>query len=166
MGTDVLRLLATVAHRQAESAADDLEAIADKQETNLARKNQLRDLEKAYDNATSDGVVDKNELQELTSWMESLQVSVGSGLNLNADYRVSGGSEDEAKTVSQNKELIENAIKDQITASKEKVDDDQSQVQFQIQVGTSDLQNAENVRSQAEKRLEQQRKDLTRNWGG
>ncbi len=39
-------------------------------------------------------------------------------------------------------------------------------LQFQIQVGTSDLQNAENVRSQAEKRLEQQRKDLTRNWGG
>lgn len=26
--------------------------------------------------------------------------------------------------------------------------------------------NAQNVRSQAEKRLEQQRKDLTRNWGG
>lgn len=40
------------------------------------------------------------------------------------------------------------------------------ELQFQIQVGTSDLQNAENVRSQAEKRLEQQRKDLTRNWGG
>jgi hypothetical protein len=39
-------------------------------------------------------------------------------------------------------------------------------VQFEIQVATSDLQNAENVRSQAEKRLEQQRKDLTRNWGG
>lgn len=28
------------------------------------------------------------------------------------------------------------------------------------------LQNAESVRSQAEKRLEQQRQDLTRNWGG
>jgi len=41
-----------------------------------------------------------------------------------------------------------------------------AEVQFQIQVGTSDLQNAENVRSQAEKRLEQQRKDLTRNWAG
>ena len=27
-------------------------------------------------------------------------------------------------------------------------------------------QNAENVRSQAEKRLETQRKDLVRNWGG
>lgn len=27
--------------------------------------------------------------------------------------------------------------------------DDQSEVQFQIQLGTSDLQNAENVRSQA-----------------
>jgi hypothetical protein len=39
-------------------------------------------------------------------------------------------------------------------------------LQFEIQMATSDLQNAENVRSQAEKRLEQQRKDLTRNWGG
>jgi hypothetical protein len=39
-------------------------------------------------------------------------------------------------------------------------------LQFEIQVATSDLQNAENVRSQAEKRLETQRKDLTRNWGG
>ena len=41
-----------------------------------------------------------------------------------------------------------------------------STLQFEIQMATSDLQNAENVRSQAEKRLEQQRKDLTRNWGG
>jgi hypothetical protein len=39
-------------------------------------------------------------------------------------------------------------------------------LQFELQMGTSDLQNAENVRSQAERRLEQQRKDLTRNWGG
>lgn len=39
-------------------------------------------------------------------------------------------------------------------------------LQFEIQMATSDLQNAENVRSQAEKRLETQRKDLTRNWGG
>jgi len=30
----------------------------------------------------------------------------------------------------------------------------------------SDIQRAENVRSQAEKRLEQQRKDLTSNWKG
>jgi hypothetical protein len=39
-------------------------------------------------------------------------------------------------------------------------------LQFELQMGTSALQNAENVRSQAEKLLEQQRKDLTRNWGG
>jgi len=39
-------------------------------------------------------------------------------------------------------------------------------IQFEIQMATSDLQNAENVRSKAEKRLEQQRKDLTRNWAG
>lgn len=166
MGTDVLRLLATVAHHQAESAADELESIADRQESNLNRKNQIRDLERAYDNATSDGVVDSTELQMLSSWMGDLGIDVGEGVDLNASYRISGGEEDEAQQVSQNKELIENAFKDSFTAAKEKVDDDQSQVQFQIQVGTSDLQNAENVRSQAEKRLEQQRKDLTRNWGG
>jgi hypothetical protein len=106
------------------------------------------------------------ELQQLTSWMSDLGIQAGAGLNTNADIRISGGSEDDAKQVSQNKELVENAIKDVVTAAKEKVDDDQSQVQFEIQVGTSDLQNAENVRSQAEKRLETQRKDLTRNWGG
>jgi hypothetical protein len=55
-------------------------------------------------------------------------------------------------------ESIEEMIKD--------VEDDQSMLQFKIQMATSDLQNAENVRSQAEKRLEQQRKDLTRNWAG
>jgi hypothetical protein len=166
MGTDVLRLLAKVSHNQAESAADDLEAIADKQEANLARKNQLRDIEKAYDNAVADGVVSAAEMQNLTAWMQDLGLTPGAGLNTGGDTRVSGGSEDEAKAVSQNKETVENGIKDVITASKEKVDDDQSQVQFLIQVGTSDLQNAENVRSQAEKRLETQRKDLTRNWGG
>ena len=48
----------------------------------------------------------------------------------------------------------------------EDVEDNQSKLQFQLQQGTSDLQNAENVRSQSEKRLEQQRKDLIRNWGG
>jgi hypothetical protein len=36
----------------------------------------------------------------------------------------------------------------------------------QLENVSGGLQNAENVRSQAEKRLEQQRKDLTRNWGG
>ncbi len=39
-------------------------------------------------------------------------------------------------------------------------------VQFKIQMATSDLQTAENVRSQVEKRLEQQRKDIIHNWGG
>ena len=36
----------------------------------------------------------------------------------------------------------------------------------QLAQALSEMQNAENVRSQAEKRLETQRKDLTRNWGG
>ena len=53
-----------------------------------------------------------------------------------------------------------------INSNSSEVEDNQSEVQFQIQLGTSDLQNAENVRSQAERRLEQQRRDLTRNWQG
>lgn len=54
--------------------------------------------------------------------------------------------------------MIEDAIED--------IEGDQSLVQFDIQMATSDLQTAENVRSSAEKRLEQQRNDLTRNWAG
>ena len=189
---DSLRILAQVSHNQAESAADDLEAIADKQEDNLEKKNKFRDAEKVYDNITADGIVTFDELVMLHEmrtfagttdesfwneqgtvrgfesaydgqWVydESKVPSTKHGNNshwymdMNAEGQ--GGSEV--------KELMGN-LKDEITAAKEKVDDDQSQVQFLIQVGTSDLQNAENVRSQAEKRLETQRKDLTRNWGG
>jgi hypothetical protein len=35
-----------------------------------------------------------------------------------------------------------------------------------VDAASTALQNAENVRSQAERRLETQRKDLARNWGG
>lgn len=165
---DVLRMLAYVHHLAANEAAEDLQSIANKQEENLKRKRQLRDLEKYYDSAVNSdgGVVTTAELNELTGWMSDLGIQAGEGLPASGDIRVSGGSDNEARQVSQNKELLESAIKDVITAAKEQVDDDQSQVQFEIQVATSDLQNAENVRSQAEKRLEQQRKDLTRNWAG
>jgi hypothetical protein len=189
---DALRLLATVSHHQAESAADDLEAIADQQESNLKKKEQLRDTEKLYDSITADGIVTFDELvslHEMREWVGTTDESFW-----NEQGRVRGFESaydgqwhyDETKVPSTKhgnnshwymdmkaegqagaevKELMEN-LKDEITAAKEGVDDDQSQVQFQIQVGTSDLQNAENVRSQAEKRLETQRKDLTRNWGG
>jgi outer membrane murein-binding lipoprotein Lpp len=46
------------------------------------------------------------------------------------------------------------------------LNDDQQLLQFEIQMATSEMQNAESTRSQAEKRLEDQRKDLRRNWAG
>ena len=44
--------------------------------------------------------------------------------------------------------------------------DESSRLQFKIQKGTSDAQDAETLRSDADKRREDHRKDLYRNWGG
>lgn len=189
---DVLRILAKVSNGQAQSAAEDLEEIANKQEDNLKKKEKFRDTERLYDNITADGIVTFDELvmlHEMRSWSGTTDASFW-----NEQGRVRGfesaydgqwvydeeripstlhgdnsrwymDMNAEGQGGSEVKELMSN-LQDEITAAKEEVDDDQSQVQFEIQVSTSDLQNAENVRSQAEKRLEQQRKDLTRNWGG
>lgn len=56
------------------------------------------------------------------------------------------------------------AVQTKLEAAKKEMEDSQSLQQFEIQ--SSSQQTSQNVRSQAEKRLEQQRKDLTRNWGG
>lgn len=56
------------------------------------------------------------------------------------------------------------AVRTKLEAAKKEMEDSQSLQQFEIQ--SSSQQTSQNVRSQAEKRLEQQRKDLTRNWGG
>lgn len=56
------------------------------------------------------------------------------------------------------------AVRTKLEAAKKEMEESQSLQQFEIQ--SSSQQTSQNVRSQAEKRLEQQRKDLTRNWGG
>lgn len=56
------------------------------------------------------------------------------------------------------------AVQTKLEAAKKEMEDSQSLQQFEIQ--SSSQQTSQNVRSQAEKRLEQMRKDLTRNWGG
>lgn len=56
------------------------------------------------------------------------------------------------------------AVRTKLEAAKKEMEESQSLQQFEIQ--SSSQQTSHNVRSQAEKRLEQQRKDLTRNWGG
>ena len=79
-----------------------------------------------------------------------------------------GGHEKETDAALAEAEVIEESVR-RLKGLEERlkdVEDDQSMIQFEIQMATSDLQNAENVRSKAEKRLEQQRKDLTRNWAG
>jgi hypothetical protein len=56
------------------------------------------------------------------------------------------------------------AVQTKLEAAKKEMEDSQSLQQFEIQ--SSSQQTSQKVRSQAEKRLEQQRRDLTRNWGG
>jgi hypothetical protein len=157
-----MRLLASVAHHQAEYAADDLEKIADKQEMQLDRKKTLRDLQEYADKViTSGDAIDQAELNKLTQWMGELGVD-NTGLGVTAGA-VGNTEEADQRT---RKDNYKNNVTDRIENAIKEVEDDQSLLQFKIQMYTSDLQNAENVRSQAEKRLETQRKDLTRNWGG
>jgi hypothetical protein len=195
--TDSMRLLSRVAHNQAEVAADDLEKIADRQETTLDEKKKARDVQEYIDKIKADDIVTFDELVTL----HELRTEIGStdkafweyggnyhtvnefdpdqlggvnpwkydankygekhGNNSHFYLELKGEDPSQRKAAEVFKNIekeVENHIKGK--------EDDQSLLQFKIQMFTSDLQNAENVRSQAEKREETQRKDLTRNWGG
>ena len=61
---------------------------------------------------------------------------------------------------------LTDAMKAILDNAKGEAEDAQSRVQFEIQIATSDMQNAEQTRSQAEKRAENLRNSLQRNWAG
>jgi hypothetical protein len=58
------------------------------------------------------------------------------------------------------------AIKDQLKDSLDNATDDGSELQFQIQTATSDMQNAESLTASLEKKLNDERAQLGKNLGG
>jgi hypothetical protein len=184
--TDSLRLLATVAHLQAQDSGAALEKIASDQKAKITEKKNVRDVQQKYSEIMSDDKVTFDELQNLhemqsafgvtdeSFWNESGRVrgadaiggweqdaSLGTGNS--RFYFETGDSSDASQRAG--KAMMEN-IKNRIDGTMDGLNDDQQLLQFEIQMATSEMQNAESTRSQAEKRLEDQRKDLRRNWAG
>ncbi len=184
--TDSLRLLATVAHLQAQDAGSALEKIANDQKAKISEKKNVRDVQQKYSEIMADDKVTFDELENLhqmqsafgvtdeSFWNESGRVrgadaiggwqqdtALGSGNS--RFFFETGDSSDESQRAG--KAMMDN-IKNRIDGKMDELNDDQQLLQFEIQMATSEMQNAESTRSQAEKRLEDQRKDLRRNWAG
>ena len=163
--TDSLRLLATVAHLQAQDSASSLEKIAADQKSKISEKKTARDIQQKYSEIMADDQVTASELATLQSMMSAAGVDFAatSGMALQDGVYKTGDSSDATQRV--NKQEMEK-LKNTIDGHMDGLNDDQQLLQFEIQMATSEMQNAESTRSQAEKRLEDQRKDLRRNWAG
>jgi hypothetical protein len=166
---DPYKLLSLVAHHQTEAYGSDLEDIAKKQEMNLDKKRAYRDLQKYAQKVLSDDVVEPGEAEKLQAWMQELGV-VESGENIMAGVTADGsgnyqlGSTEDA-TQRKNKENFKAQVTDAIENAIKDVEDTQSKDQFEIQMATSDLQNAESVRQQAYKKMDESRDKGTDAWG-
>lgn len=161
--------LAKASHYMTQVHADELETIADKQESNLAQKKKLRDLQKYYDSAMSDDTLTSDEVNKLSSWMEELGV-IDAGDNITAGLVADGNGDFQAGNAEEgverdNKEKIETQIKDSIENAIKDLEDVQSQDQFEIQMATSDLQNSETERRQAFQKMTESRKQGAQVWG-
>jgi hypothetical protein len=191
---DSYKVLARVANNQTEAYGSDLEEVANRQEANLNAKQNQRDVQKYYQQITQDEIVTFDELQnlhEMRSWIGSTDQGFWGSETVNEFepgelgynpwkydaskygldeqngnnshfYLQLGDKESEEGRKTQQvfdniKGEIENKIKD--------TEDVQSKDQFEIQMATSDLQNAESVRQQAYKKLDESRDKGTDAWG-
>jgi len=191
---DSLRILAQVSHNQAESAADDLEAIADKQEKNLKLKEKYRDAEKVYDNAVADGIVTFDELvllHEMRTYVGTTDEAFWGSETVNEfephelgfnpwkydkdkiglDEKHGNNShfylklgDKESAEGRKVQEIFDNMKKEIENSVKDK-EDVQAKDQFEIQMATSDLQNSESVRQQAYKKMDESRDKGSDAWG-
>ncbi|MCA9552656.1 MAG: hypothetical protein KC933_21665 [Myxococcales bacterium] len=193
--TDILHKLAAVSNLQAQDAASDLNKLADRQQEKVYEKRAVRDVQEYYDTVMSDDVVTFDELQNLhemrseigattdnfwnsdgkvngfssadgTSWSyDSAQVnSHGNGNNDGFSIDLREDADNPLKNSTAKKGL--EAIDREIDGVMDDLEDDESLLQFEIQVGTSKMTSAEQSRAGAEKRLEDHRKTLQQKWEG
>ncbi len=171
--TDSLRLLATVAHLQAKDSGKNLEDIANQQKGKIGEKSKLREVQKYYDKIIADDRVDQGEwdnLQRLRGELGGAGILTASAdmdatawKGTGADRHLELGNTAEDTQNARAKQGME-AIKSELDGAMDGLNDDQQLLQFEIQMATSEMQNAESTRSQSEKRMEDQRKELRRNW--
>ncbi|MCA9488423.1 MAG: hypothetical protein KC621_00825 [Myxococcales bacterium] len=165
--TDILHKLAAVSHLQAQDASSDLNKLADDQKEKVYQKREVRDLQEYYDQVMSDDSVSAQELSNLQTMRGELGFSSDftwdtSGLSGSGSY-ATGDTTDGAQRG--NLKVME-SIEREIDGVMDGLEDDESLLQFEIQVGTSKMTSAEQSRAGAEKRLEDHRKTLQQKWEG
>jgi len=165
--TDILHKLAAVSHLQAQDASSDLNKLADDQKEKVYQKREVRDLQEYYDQVMSDDSVSAQELANLQTMRGELGFSSDftwdtSGLSGSGSY-ATGDTTDGAQRG--NLKVME-SIEREIDGVMDGLEDDESLLQFEIQVGTSKMTSAEQSRAGAEKRLEDHRKTLQQKWEG
>ncbi len=190
---DILHKLAALSNLQAQSAATDLDKLADDQKSKVYEKREVRDVQKYYDTIMSDDVIDFDELQNLqrmrseigstdesfwnsdgrvtettdagiTNWdYDSAKVnSNGNGNNDGFSLDVGDATDETSSTARKMMETIER----EIDGTMDNLEDNESLLQFEIQIGTSKMTSSEQSRAGAEKRLEDHRKTLQQKWEG
>jgi len=169
--TDVLMKLARVNTMKAQDAAGALNDLADEQEKQLGNKKQLRQVQQLLTAIKADGVVGRDELDKLKTEMAANGISTatidkasaddawdGDNMNLRNDDPNNGKVRKANGHIDAIKSVVEGALAD--------VTDSEAMLQFHIQVGTGEMNNAESERASITKILYEHRRDLANKWGG
>jgi hypothetical protein len=165
--TDILHKLAAVSNLQAQDASAGLNKLADDQQAKIYEKRQVRDLQEYYDTVMSDESVSATELSNLQTMRGELGFAADytwdtSGLSGSGSYATADSTDSAQRG---NLKVME-AIEREIDGVMDELEDNESMLQFEIQVGTSKMTSAEQSRAGAEKRLEDHRKTLQQKWEG
>jgi len=167
--TDILHKLAAVSHLQAQDASTSLNSLADDQKQKVYEKRQVRDLQEYYDTAMSDETLSAAELSNLETMRGELGFSSDYSWEttaLTADGNGDFATGDAESTAQRTNQRTIEGIEREIDGVMDDLEDNESLLQFEIQVGTSKMTSAEQSRAGAEKRLEDHRKNLQQKWEG
>jgi hypothetical protein len=167
--TDILHKLAAVSHLQAQDASKDLDKLADNQKSKVYEKREVRDLQQYYDTVMSDDSVSGDELSNLERMRGELGFAGESNWttgDLTADADGNFATGDTTDEVQGDNMGVMEAMEREIDGVMDGLEDNESLLQFEIQIGTSKMTSSEQSRAGAEKRLEDHRKTLQQKWEG
>jgi hypothetical protein len=187
--TDPMKALAAANHLQATSEADRLNDMAEDMEANIDKKGQARVAQEYYDEIMSDDVVTFDELENLHRLMDDAgivgddqsfwneqgrvrgaedaswdfsQAEADAAGSRNSGFSLAVGDEsDEAQ--GDNLQFME-TFEGEIDNFMDSLEDNEQTLQFELQMATSDMQNAESVRAQAYKKMDEQRDKGVQAW--
>jgi hypothetical protein len=164
--TDALKLLAYVANLQAEDCSDGLKKVADQQRDSIEKKKAIRAVQTRETQIAAEQTITPAELQGLLAMRQEIGSTQTSdalaGFTVGGDGKIHMEDSNDA-TQRKNKAAMD-ALKKEIDNKMDNTTDDAQALQFTIQTTTSDMQNAQSTASQAEKRVDDLRNEMRKNW--